>query len=59
MPYNKPPCMYCKSNEHSSYDSAMLRFECSDKLDIEVELNEFLMKFRIPDVEEVNADQPA
>ena len=51
--------MYCKSDVHSSYDSALGIFECSNGMDISVELNDFLMQFRIPDIEEENVSQPA
>jgi len=53
--------MYCKSDEHSSYDSAIGIFECSDKIDISIELNDFLMKFRTTAIEEKeeNVSQPA
>ena len=59
--YNKPPCIYCKSDEHSSYDSAIGIFDCSDKMDISIELNDFLMQFRTPDTKkkEKNVSQPA
>ena len=58
MFYNKPPCMYCKSDEHSSYDSAIGRFNCSDGMNIFIELNDFLMQFRTKEKEK-NVSQPA
>lgn len=51
--YNKPPCQYCKSEDHSSYDSAIGLFDCSNDIDISVELNQFLDQFRKPEEEKV------